>query len=137
MGRELSTFGAILSFAIQLEGEAAAFYASEAWAPSTAESQATREALARVHRKHQRDGERVRREQVTEMILEPIYGLYEEDWHIDLSVADRAAAVELENKLGAFYTAAAGQVALPAVARYLTKVSAEAEALARQAATLP
>jgi len=133
MSRELATFGAILSFAIQVENEAAAFYEGAARAESNAQAQEALTALAKAHRKRQRDCERMRREQVTEMILEPIYGLREEDWHTDLSGADKRVAAGLEHKLGEFYTQAAAKVNLPEVARNLAKLAKEAMVLEGQA----
>jgi hypothetical protein len=127
MGRELGTFGAILRFAIQLEEQAAAYYeaAGAPWA-----------ALALAHRKRQRECERVRREQVTEMILEPIYGLAEDDWALDLSQANAETAAKLEQTLGAFYTQAAGKVSVPQVGRSLRKLAQETTLLGSQASAI-
>jgi hypothetical protein len=137
MGRELSTFGAILRYAIELEDGAAALYERAATAASEGTTGPALAALAKAHRKRQRDCERMRREQVTEMILEPIYGLQEDDWRVDMTLASGAASAERERRLGAFYAQAATKVSVPEVARYLRRLAQEAVALEAQAGTLP
>ncbi len=133
---ELATFGAICKFAIELERQAAEYYergaAGEAEGPQ-------REALARLgraHRKRLQAAEQMRREIVTEMILEPIYGLRSEDWQLDLAASGWGKAVELEATLAAFYAAAAGKVSIPQAARMLRKLGEEAQRLGGQAGGL-
>lgn len=134
---ELSTFGAIFKFAIELEKEAAAYYeraAQEAGDPQVRDALA---GLATTHRKRQQAAERMRREQVTEMILEPIYGLREEDWRLDLSAPGWQRAVELERRIGGFYAAAAEKVSIPEVSRRFRKLVQESAGLEDSAASLP
>ena len=74
--------------------------------------------------------ERTRRENVAEMILEPITGLQREDYLADLALrADMhfaevlARALDLEEKGRVFYTAAAEKVSLPEVSRVFKRLA--------------
>jgi len=74
---ELNTFGALLKFALELEEAAARFYEGAA---NAARDEALRNALAaraESAKKNTQRLERVRREQVNEMLLESIEGLRE------------------------------------------------------------
>jgi len=133
---ELSTFGAIFKLAIELEKEALAYYERAAQSGAPAPLQETLTALARAHKKRQQAAEQMRREQVTEMILEPIYGLHEEDFAVDLSAPGWQKAPELESKIHAFYAAAAGKVSIPEVARRFRKLADESTRLEELAAAL-
>ena len=134
---ELSTFGAIFKFAIELEKEAAAYYERATQGADDAQARDTLAWLATAHRKRQQAAERMRREQVTEMILEPIYGLCEEDWRLDLSAPGWHKAVELERRLGGFYAAAAEKVSIPEVSRRFRKLVQESADLQERSASLP
>ncbi len=131
---ELSTFGAILRFAIELEKGAAAYY--ERAAQAAASSPQGLSDLAQAHHKRRQLAEQTRRENVTEMILEPIYGLREEDWRVDLEGAGWGQAVALEGKLRGFYIAAAAKVSIPQVARILRRMAEENARLEEQARVL-
>jgi hypothetical protein len=131
---ELSTFGAILSFAIALEKDANAYYERAAAAHPEVANLA---ALALAHKKRQRVAEQIRREQVTEMILEPIYGLTADDWRVDLGGEGWAQARELERKVRGFYAAAAAKLSIPQVARMFRKLADESARLEDLAASLP
>lgn len=129
---ELSTFGAICKFAIDLEKEAAARYGRLA-----REAQGNRQeglaALARAHSKRQKLAEQARRELVTEMILEPIHGLTDDAWQLEES----ATPDELEGTIQGFYAAAAEKVSIPQATRFFRRQAQESERLAEAARALP
>jgi rubrerythrin len=74
--------------------------------------------------------ERTRRENVTEMILEPITGLNQEDYEVNLKMTDPmgdddilGAALILEERGRKFFRDASAKVPLPEVARTLRKIA--------------
>jgi hypothetical protein len=77
---------------------------------------------------------KTRRENVTEMILEPVAGLQQEDYKIDLKVGDsmedadllRAAGI-LEERERRFFRDASAKVLLPEVARIFRKIAQKKE----------
>jgi hypothetical protein len=117
IGVDLGTFGAVMKFAMDLELASKSFYgelhgkASEASLKSLFEK-----ALARCPVRIS-TLERVRRENVTEMILEPIRGLDSESFPTEISVppsADdtslREAAVQWEMMRKQFFETAAQKI---------------------------
>ena len=72
---ELGTFGAVLKHALDLEGRASTFYGDAAQVATTPKAKETYEALHERAKKRIALLERIRRENTTEMILEPISGL--------------------------------------------------------------
>ena len=128
---ELSNFGAVLTFAAELEAGDRQFYMTAAGNPALAEHRDTLEELAAALRKNEKDLLRARRENVTEMILEPIYDFSSESFSSDLSLAVQGAAepvlgmaVMIETKAAQFYLLAAEKMrALPEVSRLLSKIS--------------
>jgi rubrerythrin len=101
----LNTFGAILSFAITLEGSAQEFYESAAAHDSNEEfADYARKAGKRKQRLSQ-----IRQENVTEMVLEPITGLDATNYAITVSAPTsagdaRTQAIQLEDRLLRFYS---------------------------------
>ena len=127
---ELGTVGAVLRFAIELEGHSAEFYEEAA---SLAKHQPTGEiffSLAEAKSKRKKLVERSRREFVNEMLLEPIAGLEGSDdlvrKELPSDVDSRAAlriAKELEQSSQALYLDAAALVShLPQMARVFKKL---------------
>ena len=121
---DLATFGAILSFAIDLEGKAAQFYES---ATSLHEHFAT---LASAAQKNGKQLERIRRENVAEMILEPIADFDSEDYTPNLALSSDASpadvvaqAGEVEAAFQRFYETAAEKLPIKEVSRRLTKLA--------------
>jgi rubrerythrin len=77
---------------------------------------------------------RARRENVTEMILEPVSGLHREDYEMDLKVPDHGedaeiirTALMLEERGKKFFQDASAKVPLPEVARIFRKVAQKKE----------
>lgn len=114
---ELGTFGAVLKFAMELEDLAISFYetACEMVANSSVVSQF--ESLAQRGAQRLKILERVRRENTTEMILEPIVGLSTDSYLLDISIPSDSddsgvltMAIDLERKMYRFYSDAAIKV---------------------------
>jgi rubrerythrin len=123
----LTNFGAILNFAEKVEQTDMDFYRQ---ASENAAVQPHRELLAtfsREGKKHISLIQRSRRENVTEMILEPIRDFVRDSYQTavdDVGAMDGtailAAAVELERRAIAYYSDAAEKIrALPEVSRAL------------------
>ena len=103
---QITSFGSLLKFATELERRSAAFY--EAYAGES-ECGGLPEKLAQENGKRAATLERVRRENVTEMILEPIQDLEAEP--LDILAQDgpdwMSEAITLEERVGSFYGEAA------------------------------
>jgi rubrerythrin len=127
---DLCTFGAVLTFAAELEAGDSRFYMSAIKNPVMEKYRSIFEKLAAVLTKNEKDLLRARRENVTEMILEPIHDFRAEVFSSDCSGATEDVAeavlekaVAIEAKAIAFYLLAAEKMrALPEVSRLLTKV---------------
>ena len=125
----LTNFGAVLGFAQDLETGDAAYYRTLA-ACAPPEAVQVYEGLAKQSEKNAKLLARTRRENVTEMILEPIEGLMGERFIQDTcdpsaagQEAAHALAKTLETRARDFYdTAAAKLTALPEVARVLKRL---------------
>ncbi len=82
---ELSTIGAILSFALGIEEEALSFYEM---IQSSGEFQGWDEIIDMMcgeHRRATRNLARLRRESVTEMILEPIHDFRSDEYELNVT----------------------------------------------------
>jgi rubrerythrin len=122
---QLGTFGAIFSFALELERQAADLYEHiERSSPAEAFTGRAERVRKRIKRL-----ERMRREAVTEMILEVITGLEDDDYRMKrLSEADvLAQAMELEGNLHRFYLDAAEKMPVREVARIFERMARENE----------
>ena len=123
---QIATFGALLKFLVEFERHAAEFYEGRAGDSRYGDLMA---GLARANRKRASTLERVRRENVTEMILEPIEGLSSEQVPVpDSSDEDwLAQAIALEHDLGKFYSEAAqkARLALGEVRRLFVRLAEE------------
>lgn len=121
---ELGTFGAIFSFALDLETRAARFYESDSRDVFVERARAARKRCLRL--------ERARREMVSEMILESISGICSEDYDVALDpggseVMALRQAKELEDAAVRFYLRAADKMPIPEAARMLRRVAREHE----------
>jgi len=133
---ELGTAGAVLSFALELERQAASFYQEALAHPKVSEGTRVRgvlEQLAQQQRRRVKRLERLRREQVTEMILEPIRGLEDEPYRIQVEVQPRAEAsqvvaqaIRMEENIKSFLEAAAAKL------HFLPELSGDLQRLANQ-----
>jgi len=123
----LENFGSILNFAEELENQDCAFYAAAANNPTCAECKDLFEQFAAEAKKNIKTIQRTRRENVTEMILEPIKDFTRAPFCEECEGAATLAAAEvldsakkLEKRAERYYTEAAVKIkALPEVARAL------------------
>ena len=113
----LGTFGAVLKFALDLEATATAFY-------ETATTITTNQQLKNLFEKLIMQGQkrikvimRVRRENTTEMILEPIHGLESQPYRPPTECPEGCSDVDLlklattvEKKLQSFYLEAVEKI---------------------------
>ena len=141
---ELSTFGALLTFAIELEERAARFYLEAAEGVEHAGAKETFSAFARQNRSRKALLVATRQEHVTEMVLEPITDLHRSDYEIEpkstrgSTESPRsgmtytqvlAQAREMESRAQRFYADAAGKARhlLAGVARSFARLAREKE----------
>jgi rubrerythrin len=131
---ELGTFGAIMGFAVQMVQQTETFYKTMA---QKAQDPVLREAF-QVLSKEEGKGlslmERTRRENVTEMILEPIAGLDRSDYEIEMKEMDHSSdadllktALVLEERAQRFFSDVSGKVPLPEVGRIFRKAAQKKE----------
>ena len=97
----LNQFGAVMTFAIELEENLAKFYvqASEI----NKELKDKFEKRAKDAKSRKKKLEKSRREKVTEIILEPIEGLNPQDFVLDLSSYDPENIKSIENTVAKFF----------------------------------
>lgn len=126
----LENFGSILNFAEELEKQDLAFYQILAKNPACADHRAVFAELANDAQKNAKTIERTRRENVTEMILEPIRDFTRAPFceacegaeGLDAAAA-LATARRLEDRALRYYTEAAEKIkAQPEVARALKTI---------------
>ena len=141
----LTTFGAIMGFAAEMAGKTGEIYYILA---QKAKNSGLKEVLqgfsAEEGKNHALMG-KARRENVTEMILEPISGLHRKDYEIDLKLSDQMEdadllkrALILEERGKKFFRDASSKIPLPEVARIFRKIAQKKEEnLARLKSLLP
>jgi len=108
----LNSFGAILSFAEELESQKKQYYKTAAQKTDNAGVREIFESLGAECAKHIKLIRRTRQENVTEMILEPVKNFFRESFILDVKVPDQAAEIIMaakknEEAVIAFYTEAA------------------------------
>jgi len=129
----LGTFGTIMRFASNVVEQSASFYEAAGRTVKDAELKAALESLAEDGRRNCALMEQTRRQNVTEMILEPIRGLDEEDY-MDVKVSGQAKDAEvlkmallLEEREQRFFRDASSAMPLPEVARIFRKMAQKKE----------
>src|SRR5271157_981096 len=130
----LSTFGAIMGFAAEMVGQArlaCEVLLEKAKNPELIE---LLHQLVTEEEKNQALMVRTRREHVTEMMLEPIAGLYKKDYDVHLNQAEQKddadllrVALMLQTREKRFFDDASAKVPLPEVARIFRKISKKKE----------
>jgi hypothetical protein len=130
----LTTFGAIMGFAAEMAGKTEEVYKTFV---SKAKTQALREVLQGLVEEEGKNHAlmvKTRRENVTEMILEPVTGLQQEDYEIDLKAPEAPedasllkAVLMIEERQKKFFRDASSKVPLPEVARIFRKVAQKKE----------
>ncbi len=123
----LENFGSILNFAEELELQDLGFYKTLVDNPACADHKQMFEAFAAAIDKNVKSVQRTRRENVTEMILEPIKDFIRAPFCEECAGVDKMNAAEaveaarrLEDRAVRYYTEAAAKIkAQPEVARAL------------------
>ena len=110
----LNTFGAILSHAVDLEAQLSAWYAGLGEADKAKAADKRRAKL-----------ERVRRENVVEITLEPIEGLRADDYALDLSGGSAEAQAAAAQVAARFYADVAPKINVRAAQRALERCGRE------------
>ena len=130
---ELGTFGAIMKFALEVENDVTSFYESAKGLAKNKELAGLFDDLASRGQKRAKTIERVRRENITEMILEPITGLDSDTYTPVITIPEGAddkalqkIAVEIEKNLNAFYNQAAVKIDFLSEVAYSFELLAEA-----------
>ena len=113
----LNTFGAILSHAIELEAQLHAFYSG------IGDSQ-----RANAAEKRRMKLQRVRRENVVEITLEPIEGLDAANYALDLTDSSSHGQAEIQRRAARFYRDVAPKINVRAAQRALERCGKEHEA---------
>ncbi len=130
----LSTFGAIMGFAAEMvEQREGVYKAMVEKAKNTALKETLQSLLNEAQKSHSLM-EQTRRENVTEMILEPIEGLQKEDYRIDMSLTNPPddagllqVALLLEEMAKKFFQEASLKIPLPEVSRIFRKIAQRKE----------
>lgn len=104
----LNQFGAVMTFAAELEGQLAEFYEKAASEHAAHAAELKQRAEEAVKRKKKIELSRSR--DVTEITLEPIDGLDEASYPIDFSSSDLGAINTIEEVVKRFYTDAAPKI---------------------------
>ncbi|MEE9539949.1 MAG: hypothetical protein V3V85_00460 [Candidatus Thorarchaeota archaeon] len=136
---ELTTFGAVVKFALDVEAEVSIFYESALGVTTDPNLRKLLENLLHRGEKRIKTLMRVRRENVTEMILEPIAGLNSEVHKLVTVIPEgandsivRETAAALETKLHEFYMHAAAKIGFLSEAAYALELLADANSEAAQ-----
>lgn len=127
---ELQNFGSILSFAAELEVHDEAFYQEAVQNPACPLCKERFETLAKEHKQNAQRILRIRRENVTKMILEPIKDFPDTPYRIECPGANRMdlkaileTARKLEIRSEKFYEEAAEKIkSLPEVTGELRRI---------------
>jgi len=130
---ELKTFSAVLKFTLQLEDHTTQFYQDATSNDEYPQTKQTFLTFSESSKKRKRTLEKTARESVDHSLLEPISGLFEEQYtgspllSESMSHADvLAAARKLEETMQKFYTDAGEKIGfIPAVSRLYKRYSQE------------
>jgi hypothetical protein len=115
----LNQFGAILSFAIKLEADLQDYYQKAGNADRARDAEKRKSKL-----------QRARQELVLEITLEPITGLDEADYALNLDDTSAVGAAAVEQVAARFYTDVAPKINVPQARRVLERCGQEHGALA-------
>jgi len=110
----LNTFGSILTFAIELEGQLSDYY-----------QEIGNEERAKAAQKRQSKLERVRRENVVEITLEAIDGLDEDDYVLVLDDTSETGQAQVERVAVQFYEDVAPKINVRQAQRALERCGKE------------
>jgi hypothetical protein len=127
---ELGTFGAVMAFASEVVAQSVAFCESAGSLAWGSDLQAILRSLADEGRRDRATIEQARRENVTEMILEPIAGLHRQEYRVDTEEPEAGAdaaivrtALLLAERDHRFFIDSSAKLPLPEVARIFRRVA--------------
>jgi len=130
----LSTFGAIMGFAAEMVEQTEGVYKAMVEKVKNTALKDTLQSLLSEAQKNYSLMEQTRRENVTEMILEPIEGFKKEDYKFGISPVDSMddtdllkSALFLEEKAKKFFQDASVKIPLPEVSRIFRKIAQRKE----------
>jgi rubrerythrin len=130
----LTTFGAIMGFAAEICEKTAKVYGDLLGKAKDAKLRELLQTLAAEEGKTHALMGKARRENVTEMILEPVSGLRKEEYQVDLKPGNEPGdagllkvITALEEREKRFFRDAALKVPLPEVARIFRKIAQKKE----------
>ncbi len=130
----LTTFGAIMGFAAEMAGKTSEIYNILVQKAKDSTLKRVLQVLSAEEGKNHALMGQARRENVTEMILEPVAGLHQEDYEVELKVLDQMedadllkGALILEERGKKFFRDASSKVPLPEVARIFRKIAQKKE----------
>ena len=130
----LTTFGAIMGFAAEMAGKTSEIYNILAQKARNPTLKGVLQVWSAEEKKNHALMVQARRENVTEMILEPVAGLYQEDYEVELKVLDQMedtdllkGALILEERGKKFFREVSSKVPLPEVARIFRKIAQKKE----------
>jgi len=130
----LSTFGAIMGFAAEMVQQTETCYKTMVQKARDPILSEVLRGLLEEEGKNYSLMERTRRENVTEMILEPIAGLDQGDYEIEMKGMDQTKdadllkiALILEERERRFFSEVSGKVPLPEVGRIFRKMAQKKE----------
>ena len=125
----LTTFGAIMAFSFEMVRYALDIYRAAVQKAKDPALKETLEVLLQETKKHLVLMEQIRRENITEMILEPIHGLQRADYEMDITLSDQTqdsglvkTALSVEEKMRKFFYEAAAKVPIPEVKKMFLKI---------------
>jgi rubrerythrin len=130
----LTTFGAIMAFSFEMVRYALDTYSAAVQKAKDPALKETLEALLQEANKNLVLMEQIRRENITEMILEPIHGLQRADYEMDITLSDQTqdsglvkAALSVEKKMRKFLYDASAKVPIPEVRKMFLKLAQKKE----------
>jgi len=128
----LNTFGAVLRYAIEMEERAAQFYSGAAAAAKDSQVTGFLRDLAVVRARRAQQVTRIRRENVAEMILEPVANMDGRSYARNLDLSGDASDSErlrmaslLEEDAQRFYLDAGQRLSIAEVSRALSRLAKE------------
>ncbi len=136
---ELKTFSAVLKFTLQLEGQTGRFYEDASSSEKCLQAKQLLIGFAENSRKRRQALEKAARESVDHSLLEPISGLLEESYLVNVNFSESmdfaevlATARQVEEQMQKFYSEAGEKISfIPAVSRIYKRYAQDrAKALA-------
>ena len=130
----LTTFGAIMAFSFEMVRYALDTYSAAVQKAKDPALKEMLETLLQETKKYLVLMEQIRRENITEMILEPIHGLQRADYEMDITLSDQTqdsglvkTALSVEEKMRKFFYEASAKIHIPEVENLFLKLVKQKE----------